>query len=135
LPDKLALRYADRSPRQDFRDQIAAACTASDADAHLALARLGRGVSYHEFELAIGDVGPFIVGDGFDPEPLGYFGVSLETRLLFTYVKQKGLRVAPAFVRDTIEIILRKPGAETAHSLLTNRSIGELDAIVRPLVT
>jgi 2-polyprenyl-3-methyl-5-hydroxy-6-metoxy-1,4-benzoquinol methylase len=135
LPDELALRYADRSPRQDFRDQIAAACTASDIDAHLVLARLGRGVSYHEFELAIGDVEPFIVGDGFDPEPLGYFGVSLETRLLFSYVKQKGLPIAPAFVRDTIEVILQKPGAETTHSLLTNRSIEELDAIVSPLFT
>jgi hypothetical protein len=45
---------------------------------------------------------------GFDPEPLGFFGVSFETRMLYTYVKQKRLRVAPAFVRDTIEIILQK---------------------------
>jgi S-adenosylmethionine-dependent methyltransferase len=134
LPDELALRYADRSPREDFRAEIAAARAASDIDAHLTLARLGRGVSYHEFELALGDVEPLIVGDGFDPEPLGYFGVSLETRLLFTYVKQKRLRVAPAFVRDTIEIILQKPGAEMAHSPLRNRSDEELDAIVRPFV-
>jgi 2-polyprenyl-3-methyl-5-hydroxy-6-metoxy-1,4-benzoquinol methylase len=132
LPDELALKYADRSPRRDFRDQIAAACAAPDTDAHLTLARLGRGVSHHEFELALGDVERFIVGDGFDPEPLGYFGVSLETRLLFTYVKQKGLPIAPAFVRDTIEIILQKPGAETAPSRLKKRSIEELDAIIRP---
>lgn len=137
LPDDLALRYADRSPREDFRDEIAAARTRSDIDARLALARIGRGVSYHEFELALGDVEPFIVGDGFDPEPLGFFGVSLETRLLFTYVKQKRLRVAPAFVRDTIEIILKKPEAGSLDVPARGqplRSADELDAIIRPLI-
>jgi SAM-dependent methyltransferase len=138
LPDDLALRYADRSPREDFRNEIAAARAKSDIDARLSLARMGRGVSYHEFELALGDVEPFIIGDGFDPEPLGFFGVSFETRMLFTYVKQKRLRVAPAFVRDTIEIILKKPGAEMLHFRTTkrlDRSAEELEAIVRPLIS
>jgi S-adenosylmethionine-dependent methyltransferase len=137
LPDDLALRYADRSPREDFRDAIAAARARSDIDAQVALARLGRGVSYHEFELALGDVEPLIVGDGFDPEPLSFFGVSLETRLLFTYVKHKRLRVAPAFVRNSIEIILKKPEAGAPDFPARRqplRSADELDAIIRPLV-
>jgi hypothetical protein len=57
--------------------------------------------------------------------------------MLFTYVKQKRLRVAPAFVRDTIEIILQKPGAEMLHFRTTkrlDRSAEELDAIVGPLI-
>ena len=90
-------------------------------------------MSYHEFELALGDVEPFIIGDGFDPEP--YFGVSLETRLLFSYVKHRQLRVAPAFVRDSIEIILQKPGAPDLRTMQKPpRSAEGLDAIVRPLV-
>jgi 2-polyprenyl-3-methyl-5-hydroxy-6-metoxy-1,4-benzoquinol methylase len=136
LPDDLALRYADRSPREDFRKEIATARARSEIDARLSLARMGRGVSYHEFELALGDVEPFIIGDGFDPEPLGFFGVSFETRMLFTYVKQRRLRVAPAFVRDTIEIILQKPGADRLHFRApkgSDRSAEELEAIVRPL--
>jgi len=131
LPDEIALDYADRSPRQDFRDAIAASRDISDAEAYEMLSCLGRGISYHEFEIALGNVDNYIVGDGFDPEPLRYFGVSLETRLLYTYAKRKHLRISPAFLRDTIEIILRKPGAIPAK--VGKRSLAETEAIIRPL--
>lgn len=50
LPDELAIPYADRSPRQDLRKAFAR----PRGDAVTKLARWGRGVSYHEFDLAIG---------------------------------------------------------------------------------
>ena len=132
LPSELALDYAVHSPRKDFRDAIAAARSRSDDDAHNTLARLGRGISYHEFELVFGHIEAFIVGDGFDPEPLSYFGVSLETRLLYTYVKRKRLRIPSAFLRDTIEIILRKPDQNPVK--VQRRSTAELESVIRPLV-
>jgi len=45
LPDKIAMQYAKHSPRQ--------VCVDSCKD-ELELLRFGRGVSYHEFELALG---------------------------------------------------------------------------------
>lgn len=131
LPDEVALDYAERSPRQDFRDAISASRRKSEDQALETLSCLGRGVSYHEFEIALGRIDGLIVGDGFDPEPLRYFGVSLETRLLYTYMKRKHLRISPAFLRDTIEVVLRKPGPNLLKA--RKRSIPETDTIVRPL--
>jgi S-adenosylmethionine-dependent methyltransferase len=51
LPDDLALQYAVHSPRS-FMHQYSVATEASRLD----FARRGRGVSYHEFELALGPV-------------------------------------------------------------------------------
>jgi S-adenosylmethionine-dependent methyltransferase len=93
------------------------------------LARWGRGVSYHEFELALGPLDDLVVGDGFDPEPMSYYGVSLETRLLYTYAVRKGLKVPPGFLRETLDVILRKPGGAPLP-----RRKRDLDAIVRPML-
>ncbi|MDL5158997.1 methyltransferase domain-containing protein [Actinomycetospora termitidis] len=49
LPDELAVRYADRSRRPE----VAALAATPVPDAVADLARQGRGVSYHEFELAM----------------------------------------------------------------------------------
>jgi 2-polyprenyl-3-methyl-5-hydroxy-6-metoxy-1,4-benzoquinol methylase len=110
LPHDLALDYAPRSTRKHFVDNVRAARSQSLAAAEETLARWGRGISHHEFELAIGDLEPLIAGDGFDPEPLSFFGINLETRILYSYAKLKGLKVPPAFLRSSVEVILRKPG-------------------------
>jgi 2-polyprenyl-3-methyl-5-hydroxy-6-metoxy-1,4-benzoquinol methylase len=57
LPDELAVPYLRFSPRADVRDLFRrpAAAGAAPGPADLeTLLRLGRGVSYHEFELALG---------------------------------------------------------------------------------
>jgi len=51
LPDDLALKYAKKSPRKDLADSVGAP---SD-ESMLHFLRLGRGLSYHEFDLTIGD--------------------------------------------------------------------------------
>jgi 2-polyprenyl-3-methyl-5-hydroxy-6-metoxy-1,4-benzoquinol methylase len=128
LPHELALDYADRSPRSDFVEHLKASRKQSRAAAEETLARWGRGVSHHEFELVLGDLAPLVVGDGFDPEPLAYFGVTLETRMLYSYAKLKGLSVPPAFLRSSVEVILRKPGGQN----LKSQRPRDLDEIVRP---
>lgn len=50
LPDELAYRYAARSPRPVFREAFGA----HGGGTHLEFLRWGRGVSYHEVELALG---------------------------------------------------------------------------------
>jgi len=129
LPHELAIEYVQRSPRKGHVETMLRAQKQSQDVAEETLIRLGRGVSYHEFELAIGDVNSLVVGDGFDPEPLSHYWVNLETRLLFTYAKLKGLDIHPAFLRSTIDVILRKPGVTEARPQRTR----DLDKIVRPL--
>ncbi len=58
LPDDLALRYWRRSERPDFRKAMDEAV--HDGREAEALARWGRGVSYHDFELAFEDLGAHV---------------------------------------------------------------------------
>lgn len=51
LPDDLALKYAKNSPRKDLANSVG---TPSDENM-LHFLRLGRGLSYHEFDLCMGD--------------------------------------------------------------------------------
>lgn len=98
LPDMVALPYAARSPRVGLRDSIAEV-----------LARWGRGVSYHEFELALGDLNELVVADGFAPEMMEWLGLTLEEEVLIDYWKRKPIPVPIGFARKTIDVILRKP--------------------------
>ncbi len=132
LPDELAVDYAARSPQEGFSKTMADARSRSLSSGLELLFQWGRSVSYHEFELVLGALEPLIIGDGFDPEPLSHLGVPIETRLLYTYVRRKGLTIPPAFLRATIEVIFRKPGGASEDT-----EVGpprDLDAIVRPLV-
>lgn len=53
LPDGLAIDYAGFSSRDSFRSAFD---SKSQSESELLLARLGRGVSYHEFEIALGEL-------------------------------------------------------------------------------
>lgn len=52
LPDELAFKYSQFSPRQNFREQY----RELNEETMLHFLRRGRGISYHEFELAMGNV-------------------------------------------------------------------------------
>ncbi len=113
LPHELALAYAHKSPRDSLWPSLEASVAKGEAAATEHLIRWGRGVSYHEFELALGTSPPLtdlVVGDGYDPEILATKGITLEERLLYTYAKAKNLRVPPAFFRESLDVILRKGG-------------------------
>lgn len=114
LPHEVAVAYAAKSPRPSFPESIAAHRAVSEAEAEERLIRWGRGVSYHEFELALGPLEDLVVGDGFDPEILGEKPIAIEDRLLYTYWRAAGLSVPTGFVRQSIDIILRKPGGPPA---------------------
>jgi len=53
LPDELAMKYASFSPRPEFADRFGPAHIPTD-EQKLEFARWGRGMSYHELELALG---------------------------------------------------------------------------------
>jgi S-adenosylmethionine-dependent methyltransferase len=109
LPHDLAVEYSVKSPRPSFAPAISAELEISEAAAVERLIRWGRGVSYHEFELVLGDLSGLVVGDGFDPEILPLKSVTLEERLLYTYALARGLKIPPGFLRESLDVILRKP--------------------------
>lgn len=117
LPTEIATRYARYSDRAHLRHDMATSLARDDTIAADQLARWGRGVSYHEFELALGDLTSLVVGDGFDDEILSHQPPTLDERLLYTYWLSNSIDKPLGFVRESLDLILRKPDGNPPPSI------------------
>jgi SAM-dependent methyltransferase len=106
LPDELALAYADRSPRDDFREAIAKAVAQGHEEGMEALTRWGRGASFHEFELAFGDLTRHVLAGGFDPILAPERPVRWEELALGRELERVRPDVAPAFGRYWLDLVI-----------------------------
>jgi S-adenosylmethionine-dependent methyltransferase len=113
LPDELALRYAHKTPRPFFGIK-------PGEDPARALYRLGRGVSYHEFDLAIGLDQLTVANDGFAECLQGRQGVddppAFQRGLIAAFRKHLP-QVPLGFVKPSLDLILRKGDGPIAHHL------------------
>jgi S-adenosylmethionine-dependent methyltransferase len=121
---EVAIAYAHKSHRPSFPVSIRQGLDVSHAKAEEVLTRWGRGVSYHDFELALGDLTGLVVGDGFDEEILAMRAPIFEEKLLYAYVKANNLAIPPGFLKHSIDIILQKPGGERREA--RSRDLTEL---------
>lgn len=111
LPDDVALEWLPRVHRQEIAEQVLAA---EDPDGRrLALARAGRGVSFHEFALAWPQ-GWTVLDGGYDPALAPIRLVHPEERFLASMFERMGLYVHPAFSRYWLDMILRPERTEHA---------------------
>lgn len=122
IPTRLVWRQIERSPRAGFRRVMRAALERSEEHAEEVLARWGTGISYHEFETAIGDLDGLVVGDGFDPELAGAKPLLIEEELLLSYLVLTEQPVPLGFARVSVDVILRKPDGSSPPAF---RSRGE----------
>jgi len=106
LPDDLALHYARRSRRSDFTGAIAQAAGRGEAAARDALARWGRGVSYHEFELAFGDLRSHVIASNYDPLLMDVRPVQPDEQRLARGLAEHRPDLAPVFGRYWLDLIL-----------------------------
>lgn len=115
LPDELALAYADRSPRDDFRDAIAKAAEGGRDAGLEALTRWGRGASFHEFELAFGDLGNHVLAGGYDPILSPERPVRWEELALGRELERVRPDVAPAFGRYWLDLVISAKPVDPAE--------------------
>ena len=114
LPDDLAFQYSRFSPRENFRELYV---EYTDAQREHFLRR-GRGVSFHEFDVAIGDARELEVISSLS----SFQGLRHRVRLGRTGRKYKSLlhRVHPAlhqgFFDDHLDLIIRKAGRSGASA-------------------
>lgn len=111
LPGQLAIQYARFSPRQRFRDALGGdECD----DLNLRLARLGRGVSFHEFALSIGspenlDVVSCMEIFNRHQRILSRFKWSLSSMCrIETILHNSAPRIHRGFFQQNLDLILRK---------------------------
>lgn len=111
LPDELAIEYAGRTQRLFYREAMAGAALKGRAILEDTFARLGRGLSYHEFELALGGLGS-IVRTNYDPILHPCRHVDREEHALAEFVQRKRdalpQNLPACFTRYYIDCILRK---------------------------
>lgn len=112
LPMDVALRYVEHSSRADFVGSMVQARSEPLAVQEELMIRWGRGISYHEFDLAFPPGGPrpyTIIADGYEREMTDLFPVTFDERLLQGFVALNGFtNIHPAFLRHTLCLILRK---------------------------
>lgn len=102
IPDEIAIRYAARSPRAELSRAL------EDAqDKSLALHRIGRGVSYHEFDLAIGLQEFEVVNDGYSALAHRKSNTVYEG-LLAGSLQEFAPHVPLGFSKAFLELVLRK---------------------------
>lgn len=111
LPDELALTYSERVLRPDFRPRVLEA-----EDRVTELYRFGRGASFHEFELALGDdYAGSIISGGWGPLALNQF--PLRTSEMHLQRQFNGMRAGPnaqvrtipaGFSRYWLDFVFRK---------------------------
>lgn len=110
LPMDVALRYYEWSPREDTKIAMRSVKDKPFAVQEELMLRRGRGISYHEFDLAFPKRDYTIVADGYEREMTDLFPVTYEERLLQSYASAAGLPISPAFLRHTLCLILKKDG-------------------------
>jgi S-adenosylmethionine-dependent methyltransferase len=107
LPDELAFQYARFSERTNFRecyDELT-------EEKWLHFSRRGRGVSFHELDVALGTRNGFEVVS-YKNEFLSRLGWGARDRLSDSYVnflKELAPDVHPAFLQEYLDVVLRKP--------------------------
>lgn len=109
IPDELALLYYKNSPRNGFKDTLSVGLTISQEDALSRLARFGRGVSFHEFEIALGDIEEHVILEGYEPEILQLRGGLREEEIfLYKYIIKNKLHIPAAFAKRYLDIVFSK---------------------------
>jgi predicted O-methyltransferase YrrM len=100
LPDELAAAYARFSPRSAFNAQ-----TAADETFH----RWGRGASYHEFELALGDLAAFAIVSQRQHEGLAFeFRRTAADRRWSRMLHRRAPHLHPGWCDEYLNLLLRK---------------------------
>jgi 2-polyprenyl-3-methyl-5-hydroxy-6-metoxy-1,4-benzoquinol methylase len=118
LEPELALRYRHRSGREVITGALDDAAVIGHDAALARLAALGRGVSYHEFELVFEDLPAHIVASNYDPLLFGERPIHPDEVILSRYLARWRPDLAPVWSRYWLDLILTpQPGTRRPPQL------------------
>jgi hypothetical protein len=118
LPDEVALRFYERSSRQEFLNAIGEAVRGGPEAAARELTLWGRGVSFHEFELVFGDLGQYVAASNYDLTLFPERPVQPEELALARYMQRVRPELAPVWSRAWLDLILTPWPMQTRPSFL-----------------
>jgi S-adenosylmethionine-dependent methyltransferase len=129
LPDNLMLEYLSHSTRKELTDQIKAAENPVES-----MGRFGRGVSYHEFELAIGLDNLSVINDGYSQLLTHRHRNTLFEGMIVDAISKHEPYVPVGFSKDYLELILKKKWQNVEISERSGVSDQLLDGSKRALL-
>lgn len=107
LPPDIQREYIRFSPRKDLVTSIE---RTPESDIAETITRWGSGISYHDFELAIGkEIHNYIVLDGYEASLLSHYPDRMDDALLRMAFKHHEVPAHQAFTRHNLHFVLRKP--------------------------
>jgi predicted O-methyltransferase YrrM/Flp pilus assembly protein TadD len=110
LPKEIQVLYAAKSPREDSRGEIGQARREGPGEALETTTLWGSGISFHEFELAIGDdFHKAIVLDGYENDITACCPVSPAETAIERLFSEFGINVHRAFTRSSMFFVAQKP--------------------------
>jgi len=106
LPPKVRISYAANSPREGFATEFQKYPPEQREEI---LVRWGNGVSYHDFELAIGpEIHSKIIASGYEPIISNAWSILFEDSILMATFKHYALPQHIAFTRHNLFMIIQK---------------------------
>ena len=118
LPDELALQYRHRSARREIKQALDDAAGAGHDAALEVLVRLGRGISFHEFEVVFGDLSRHVIASNYDPLLFGERPVHPDEVILWRYLARWRPDLAPVWSRYWLDLIISPQPIEHRPSFL-----------------
>lgn len=110
VPSDVVLRSGRLSNEPRFRMVMDSLLAGQESDREVGLTRWGRGISFHDVDIAIPREEYTVAADGYEREMVDLFPVTYDERLLQAYLAHTRLDVSPAFGRTVLSFILRKDG-------------------------
>jgi S-adenosylmethionine-dependent methyltransferase len=106
LPDELAFQYARFSPRENFREVY----QGPRAESAMHFLRRGRGVSFHEFDVAIQPVGSLAVAESLSSfQQKHHMSRPSAAHATFAeFLQQQAPTVPAPFFEEDLNLVLRK---------------------------
>lgn len=125
VPDELMAHFADQFPNRDFGEALSSWRTAGQPDTKISsqIDRWGRGVSFHEFEIAIGSVSTHLIASGLESPITRAMPLVKEEILLMRFLSAECPNVPLGFGRASLYLILRKGNSGSARRELESEEL------------
>ena len=118
LPTRLIREYTEQMPNAAFADSLSKWMAEGQTDEMInaKIDRWGRGVSFHELDIAIGSLSDVVASDGLAPNLLKAMPIQPSEPLLMRFLAQEVPTVPLGFARASLYLILQKGGRRNAQA-------------------
>ena len=117
VPGELTRRLLEQAGNQNFSDTLRkwVADGMSPEDMEKRIDRWGRGVSFHEFQVALGPLNTYTLAEGLERRIVRPIPITKEEKLLMEYLNHRYPEIPLGFGRQSLYLIFQKNETDKAN--------------------